>query len=722
MYSQNSPSKGNQMRDALQKAGFRPQSRESHSDHRQGPGRAAGSKPNRGARTSRADNLTRLSKELEYDLLSSALGVSEQTLRNLAADRPQGTDEQSLVQISVKLKQAGFPPAWLETPNAQLYQASLANLRKLATQSSSKAAVRRMNLKTLAAAFRDRMELLADALELSVNALSQILDGVLEFDDQRAGHINPKLVSAGFPDGWLEQSEVSLAEGMVSSLEALATDSYEEELSELESSSSQLYVATLAASTERDTEPEEPPVAASPVIAAEPVAAPAPAVVAPIRASLAATPVAPEQAALFPESEQSTPQPGGASAAHHVPSPSVLGGASKPLPPVNPKEPIMAKTTHQAPTRRTSRIPTAPPMPGVKAAAAGSATTGKKRGSRLAAVRGGAAMAPGAPAVPPALRKAAAPVAAPAARKAAKAAAKKTPAAKKAAKGKGTTASHKASNAPYVRGTSTLTVEQSLKRSKALDTLLADARRGAKVTVWREILGSSQAYAGNIRQGVVLFKDEHVDKIEQALALPHGWLDDPTFPPPSLAAWVTDASIPLPGSFEEAVSPPEAKAAGAAATGKAGASVGRKATKGIPPAHRTMPDAPPMPHGAAPQPAAHAAAAAAAPAELAAAPAVPRGKIGSIGRRTAVPAVEITVPAQVPAAAPVAAAPVAAAAPAAPVVGAGFTWTPGAPKAAGEPGPLVQALVATLNKKAAEGTFTEDDAWALLSHIRAQSH
>ena len=717
------------MRDAFKKAGVHVPTRENgHNGPRPQSNRPPGTGSSKRS-TSRAANLYRLGKELEYDLLSSALCVGEQTLRNLAQDRPQGTDEQSLVQIAVKLKQAGFPPAWLDTPNAHLYPNLLAALRKLATQSSSKAAVRRMHLKQLAQSFRDRMELLADALEISVTSLSSIIDGNLEFDDQRAGHINPKLVTAGFPDGWLEQSDAVLTDDMVRGLETLATDAYEQELSEAEHLRNQLHIATIEASNDTGTA-EQDDIPATAVGAKAPVAS-KPVAVAPGQPSLAASEPVASQTALFPESEQPrqatpelihvAPQPGVASEAPQAVTsqmPRAKETRTPVLPQVNDtKEVTMAKSTSTAPTPRSSRVPAAAPVP----VASGTAGTNRP-GSRLASLRSvmKSAVVPGSAAPASAAGSVAAKKAAlngaPVKTAAKKATAVKTaPAAKKAGK---------ASNvAKFVRHVSTLDTPQSLKRSKALDELLSNSRRSAKVTLWRTILGSSQAYAGNIRQGMVLLKDDYADKIEQALHLPQGWLDNPVFPPPSLAPWVTDATVPLPGSLEDAIN------------GTSPDAPPRKAAKGTPaPVHREMPAAPPVPRTAAKsgtksdadaQPAqqslldgaAHDAAsqqsAVAEAAPQAAAP-VAGGKIGSIGRRPTRPSASISVPAA-PAAAPVASA-------AHSPVGGGFTWVPAAdPQSEQTPGPLVMALTSVLTKHALAGTFTEDDALALLNYLRDQS-
>lgn len=199
--------------------------------------------------------------------------------------------------------------------------------------------------------------------------------------------------------------------------------------------------------------------------------------------------------------------------------------------------------------------------------------------------------------------------------------------------------------------------EVSQRRADALAQLLENQRRGVKSALWDNILGSSLAMWGNMRRGTVAFKDETADKVTEAMGLPEGWLDDPVFPPPSLAQWVTDPDAPLPTGENQAV----------------------RAAPRSPTMDRTKKAAPrvtPTPHSA-----------------VASAPSAPPA------RATAPqPAADAPTPARAaPAPAPILA--------------------PAAAPATGNLGPLTTALLAVIANKAAAGAFTEIEALKLLNEL-----
>ncbi|WP_126223465.1 hypothetical protein [Burkholderia ambifaria] len=656
------------MRDAFQRAGIRQESKPAR------PGRPGG-KP-QGPRTSRAVNLKRLASELDYDLLSAALGVSETTLRNLANDRAQAQDEQGAVHIAHKLEQAGMPHTWLDQPNARLLPDHLTSLRRMASSSDSKAAIRRANLRKVVDAFQDKLELLADALELAVPSISAILDGQLVFDDQRFGHINPRLVAGGFPDGWLEHSDAQLTPEMIHGLEALATDVIERELAELEESRAQAHVnpAPVGEPEETAVEAATPAATVTPgpaVTPSAPSAPPAP-TLPPFAKSATTVPAAPAAPAAKPV--RATP-----------PAPPFARQHELPLAPINQpiEEPVMAKT----PPAAKKGMPSKTAKPGSKAspppALSASALAGLQHRSHAAKskLRDKVGIGP-------------------------KKAQPKPHAAKRTATTK---------TGPFVRGKDVLTKEQSLARAEALEKLLDNSRRGAKVTLWRDFLGSSLPFWGNVRHGTATFRDDLATNTEMALGLPENWLDNPSFPPTSMAAWVTDPTVPL---------PKPAPAAGEPAAGKAtrGAASGTAAQTAQDTAHKSTASlkGAPMPRlpragAAATPPAAEpgVTAPAAAPTGTPVAPEAPAAAPPRRQRTTPASRQQAAAPVAEPASTPAASAAGAGAAPA-------FTWQPVAqPKSVAAPGPLTQALSGVLTELALEGRFTDDDALRLINFLKS---
>jgi len=638
------------MRDAFQRAGIRQESKPAR------PGRPGG-KP-QGPRTSRAVNLKRLASELDYDLLAAALGVSETALRNLANDRAQAQDEQGVVHIVHKLEQAGMPHTWLDQPNARLVPEHLTNLRRMASSSDSKAAIRRANLRKVVDAFQDKLELLADALELAVQSISAILDGQLVFDDQRFGHINPRLVAGGFPDGWLEHSDAKLTPDMIHGLEALATDVIERELAELEDSRAQAHVnpAPMAETEEEMVEAASPPAPVTP----EPAVARSAPALPPFAKSVSTAPATPAAPATQPV--RAAP-----------PAPPFARQHELPLAPINQpiEEPDMAKT----PPAATKGMPSTTANPGSKASPpptlSATAMAGLQHRSHAAKskLRDKVGIGP-------------------------KRAQPKPHAAQRTAPVR-TEPSKAAKTEPYVRGKSVLTKEKSLARAEALEKLLDNSRRGAKVTLWRDFLGSSLPVWGNMRRGTAMFRDDLATNTEQALGLPENWLDNPSFPPKTVAAWLNDPTVPLPV-------PATAAGKGASGASSQAAADARKSTASL---------------QGAPMPRLPRAGAAVTP------PAAEPGAAEPAVESTGTPAAPAATPTRLPRTTPAARQQAAASTPAVSATGESapaFTWQPVAqPKSIAAPGPLTQALSGVLTELALEGRFTDDDALRLINFLKS---
>ncbi|RQR65575.1 hypothetical protein DIE18_03760 [Burkholderia sp. Bp9125] len=569
-----------------------------------------------------------------------------------------------------------MPHTWLDQPNARLVPDHLTNLRRMASSSDSKAAIRRANLRKVVDAFQDKLELLGDALELAVQSISAILDGQLVFDDQRFGHINPRLVAGGFPDGWLEHSDAQLTPEMIHGLEALATDVIERELAELEESRSQAHVnpAPMAEAEETAVDAAVPAATMMPEPVVTPSAPSAPLApnLPPFAKSAATVPAAPAAPAAQPD--RATP-----------PAPPFARQHELPLTPINQpiEEPVMAKT----PPAAKKGMPSKTAKPGSKAspppALSASALAGLQHRSHAAKskLRDKVGIGP-------------------------KNAQPKPHAAKRTATAK---------TGPFVRGKDVLTKEQSLARAEALAKLLDNSRRGAKSTLWRDFLGSSLPYWGNVRHGTATFRDDLATNAEQALGLPENWLDNPSFPPTSMAAWVTDATVPLPKPAPAAGAPTAGKATRGAASGTAPQAAAQDT------AHKSTASlqGAPMPRlpraGAAATPSAAESGVTAPAAASTGTPAAPEAS-------AAPTRLQRTTPASRQHAAAAAAEP--ASTPAASTAGAGatpaFTWQPVAqPKSVAAPGPLTQALSGVLTELALEGRFTDDDALRLINFLKS---
>lgn len=238
---------------------------------------------------------------------------------------------------------------------------------------------------------------------------------------------------------------------------------------------------------------------------------------------------------------------------------------------------------------------------------------------------------------------------------------------------------------------------------------MATARRGAKACLWRDLLGKSLPYSGNVKNGAIRIHNPFADEITDLLGLPRGWLDNPTFPPASLSAWVMNRDIPLPTTREQALGAATAKtpvqpvvrpqpvpkqASLPTIPGKSAAKVRGVASAGRAITPKTT---------------------AAASATVTTPPATPRTPVPATPARPAV-----APPA--PAPKPVATAPATAAIeqPAG-AAAAGYVWTPNAaPQAQAQPGPLAAILIDQLQQMAKAGTFTERDALNLLHYLMNQ--
>jgi len=542
----------------------------------------------------------------------------------------------------------------------------------MASATESKTAIRRSNFCKIVEAFQDRNELLADALELGVPSLASIRDGQLEFNDQRFGHINPRLVAAGFPDGWLEQSTTELTAEMIQGLESQATDAYERELAEAEEMRAQAFV-----------NPEVIAAQPAPAHAAAPALEEVESVVQADEPVHAVETTAQQDlwgAAELPPGQQDSPDTTGVMPTNKEP----VMAKAKTTPPPAPR-PRSAASTAKAVAPTPTRAGAVPLAAAVRAHPRGAPTAAKR-----AAAKSGQA--------PTTAKKRTATFAS-------------TQPAKKT--GKVVAKAH-----VFVRGQDELTREQSSLRADALDTILENARRGAKVTLWRDLLGSSLPVWGNIRRGTILFRDELADSAEQFLHLPKGWLDNPT-PHPKVAPWVTDESVALPAPLPAVVAAAQAKAAKKAGKAAGGVEIATPVVKTAPAAATKLvpvqgsligmpPPAPPRKVGIAmTTEEAHAAMVAAGVED--AAPAAQE------------PAAPVAAPVATPVAAP--AAPVAAhvaapaVVPAAPQ-GAGFIYAPPANPVPREPGFLTQAVGGVVLELAREGRFSDDDALRLINYLK----
>jgi DNA-binding protein HU-beta len=471
-----------------------------------------GAKPNH-SRPHRSVNIGRLGDALGQDVLGAALGLTDEALGIVIQGRGHAREDQYLAHLLQRLKEAGIPGGWSETEDAPLKPEYLKALREIAAAAQNKAPIRRSNFKRLAKAFNGRTEMLADALEMVAPSISNVADGRLEFDDGRFGHVNPRLMEAGFPDGWLEQAEPELTDAMLAGLESLANDAYERELAEadddLKHAEGQAFVGDPSNLSVQ-------PVAA-PVDTSQETAMATAAQRQGKSTSATAKPTFTPPSGTF----KGAAAPGGARPMAHPTS----GGAKIPRTVLAGGRQIGSAAVPAAKKASATHAPAAPHAAPARAAHAAQAPA-KKAATKT---------------TPPAAKKSAT------AAKKTSAATKKTPAHTPAPAPAAAPAPAPA-QASNARGT--ISKEVSLARAKLLDQLLETARRGAKVTLWRDILGPGLAYWGNIRRGAVLFRDELAQGAIQAMGLPEDWFENPTFPPTTMAAWVTDPEAPVPTALE----------------------------------------------------------------------------------------------------------------------------------------------------------------------------
>lgn len=589
-------------------------------EHRPYQGNA---KPGR-MRPRRSTNLGRLRDELGFDLLAVALGLTDEALNILIDGRDHVRGEQYAAHMVHRLKEAGIPNDWLEREYAPIAPEYLRSLRKLAAESRNKAPIRRANFRRLALAFDSRSAVLADALDMVPSSIANVAEGRLEFDDGRFGHVNPRLMQAGFPDGWLEQAEPELTDDMIAAVTQLATDEYERQLAEEEESRLNQGQAFVDAATPQQAEPSVEPVAAPVDTSQETVMA-----TANQRQAKSTKTAQPSFSGSAPQFKAAG-MPGAAKPMAH---PSAAGGAKLP-------RSVLA--------------------------------AGRKIG-------GGAGKPVAAPTPAPAT--------------ASKAAAKTTPPAAKKAPAAAPAPAQAAASERAPRGT--VTKEVSLARAEALEKLLDKARRGGKVTLWRDILGSSLPFWGNIRRGAVLFRDELARGVEQAMGLPDNWLDHPKFPPKTMAAWVTDPTAPVPTALEAHAAANDAQdsaapdAAPTAAPAAATTTTGAKPSVTKPFARQTAPQPPKV--------------------TMAKAPSAPP-KLPGATMAAQAPATPAATPAQVEPQAP-------AATSAAPQVPAPAVSMP----AAGSASPMVSALLALIQARMSAGTFSDADAMKLIHTLSASA-
>ena len=556
----------------------------------------------------RAENLKKQAKRLGTDVLSAALGLSEDSVKLLIQGRADAGDPRYAVHLAQRLEELGLGAGLLDKPNLTINEAGCTKIYSAASRHTSKAPIRRSNFKRLYEAFSDRVPSLADALEMSEQSIIDVSAGYLELDEHRFGHLNPRLMAAGFPDSWLEEPNAELTEANIKALERLAVDSYEEALAALE-------------------EPE-PSVAPTPTPSVAP--------------SSQATMVAqhpPTQTTSDKEGQSmlNTPMPPVESAAEKTTSTGAAlprgvmraGRAKSAAPKVSKKSSRKPSIPASAPAQSPLNLVGSPPPP------------------------------------PPGASQSAETPAAPRVHQVASRSTREEPAPEPALQ----------------RGDTPLSKSQSKGRADALQALFDQGRRGVSAHLWLRVLKKSQSYWGNVRSGQIMFNNDMADEVEQALELPRGWLDTPSFPPATLAPWVMNANLPIPkdDTREQVTS-----------------SLATEATvvEGAPP-----PAPPKAPTEAAP-----------------AKPTKPASR--PFAAKTRDQEVTVTPAAVTPAEAAPAAAPVAVTPPTAMPTATGFTWKAATARASRESvGPLTVALTTVLQTMNKEGKFTEEDALRLLNML-----
>lgn len=165
------------------------------------------SSPSRRNKSFLSDNLKRIGNVLSPDLLSAALGITEENLNRLLSGRDEHIEDRLSNHLGPRLRRIGLPLNWLSLPNIDIEPEHIRALRALALESENKAPLRRENFNKLVKLFENDTETLATALDLIPEMIHRIANGQLELNEQRDSHLNPRLMAAGFPKGWLEDSE-----------------------------------------------------------------------------------------------------------------------------------------------------------------------------------------------------------------------------------------------------------------------------------------------------------------------------------------------------------------------------------------------------------------------------------------------------------------------------------------------------------------------------------
>lgn len=519
----------------------------------QGPNRP-NQGPNRNAPVvkSRLSNaLTKISQEVDLDLMESALAISGDAIREIISGRNPGSERTYSAHIEHRIAHTPILSRWFASPDAPFTKELNNQLKFLASTSQRRDGLRRENFKQIAKAFSDDIYVLADALQLAESGVLRIISGELEFDDQRFGHINPLLVAAGFEDGWLELANPSLSDSMIQRLRQMADEEFNDSTEVGVATESHVIAAQNSEIAETSVSENSGVVVAKSEIEANNTAS-APNDVLQVKETVMAKTTA-------------KPTPKATSGAPHVAAAasrtalltrgalsagrSILSGPAGTPKPIPAAAGIIAAAAASAPkagpvvTHKVSRVPAAAPVAPVAPAPAATPETTTTAHSAATAAAAGKSLAPAG----------------------AKAKATTAPAKKAAKLSKGVAkAGRKAAPAATAPAAPTVapTIESgrvnqaksddsaekqiSLARAAALEELLATSRRGAKVTLWRDLLNSSLPVWGNIRRGQVLLRDSKANEITAHLGLPTGWLDNPVMPPPTLAAWVTDPLVPLP--------------------------------------------------------------------------------------------------------------------------------------------------------------------------------
>lgn len=397
------------------------------------------------SRSTAARHLAVLEDKLGLDMLCAVFGVNPQAMQALINERPGAADSTYMPHVRARLDEIGVSPAILDGL-APISDETISILRRKAATAPDPAPLRRANFLRLAQAFGERGDTLARAIEVIPDSIARIAQGQLKLDEERFEHLNPRLMRAGFPNGWLNEADASLTPEYLAGLVLLANRTEEEEEAyEREANAPPINIATPP-----DTPPDTP--------------------------------------STLPVGVRSTPSE-----------------ESQPMP--------ASATKRESPTAQA-----AAPSRSLKGATLG--TKFSLPGITLPRGVRGAGRALGGPSVS---LVSATPGEAP-------------------QRGRPATADGSRNVSEF--------------RTRALDTLLTQARRGAKVTLWRDKLGRSLAYWGNVRRGGVLFRDELANEVTHAMGLPDGWLDNPTFPPATLADWVMAPATPKDAGKPAASTPP----------------------------------------------------------------------------------------------------------------------------------------------------------------------